>query len=277
MSLTKFTGNTNNIQSLPDKPTQSSTELKILFDKAGVDIKNYLNQILTEELDSKESNLRQLIQQNTSNISNMLNTVYPIGSIYMSVNNTNPSTIFGGTWVSWGAGKVPVGVNANETEFNSVEKTGGAKTHTLTTQQIPSHTHAFHGNAHNHSLNNHTHSIPPLSGWTDYKDLSGRIWNVAVQSSGSSLDTNGVFGRVDDGGKVGYAEKTKDGGLGYSDTVEINVGHSHVVSTNSSITGQSSENTGNATQTGYNDNTGGGQAHNNLQPYITCYMWKRTA
>lgn len=277
MSLTKFNKSVTNHQSLPDKPTLSSAELKALWDKAGVDIKDYLNQILTEEIDSKISDFQTEINNNTSSINNMLNTVYPVGSIYMSVNNTNPSTIFGGTWVAWGAGKVPVGVNTSETEFNSVEKTGGAKTHTLTTEQIPSHTHTFHGNAHSHSLNNHTHSIPQLSGWTDYIDLRGRVWNMAVQSSGSPVDTNGVFGRVDDGGKVGYAEKTKDGGLGYSDTVEINVGHSHVVSTNSSITGQSSENTGNATQTGYNDNTGGGQAHNNLQPYITCYMWKRTA
>jgi len=55
--------------------------------------------------------------------------IYPVGSIYMSVNSTNPSVMFGGTWESWGSGKVPVGVNTEETEFNTVEKTGGEKTH----------------------------------------------------------------------------------------------------------------------------------------------------
>lgn len=284
MSLTKFNESVTNHQSLPDKPTLSSAELKTLWDKAGVDIKNYLNQILTEEIDSKISefqtkinNNTSLINNNTSSINNMLNNVYPVGSIYMSVNNTNPSTIFGGTWVAWGAGKVPVGVNANETEFNSVEKTGGAKTHTLTTQQIPSHAHTFHGNAHSHSLNNHTHSIPKLYGNADFVDLKGKVWNMAVQSSSTGLSANGICNLIGEEGRVGYAEKTKDGGLNYEDTVEINTSHNHTVSTNSSTTGQASGNTGNATQTGYNDNTGGGQAHNNLQPYITCYMWKRTA
>lgn len=43
--------------------------------------------------------------------------IYPVGSIYMSVKNTNPSTYFGGTWVAWGTGRVPIGVNANDTNF----------------------------------------------------------------------------------------------------------------------------------------------------------------
>lgn len=213
-----------------------------------------------------------------SDVPDLISLIYPIGSIYMSVNNTNPSTIFGGTWVSWGAGKVPVGVNASETEFNSVEKTGGAKTHTLTTQEIPSHTHIFHGNAHNHSLNNHTHSIPSLSGYTDWKDLKGAIWNMAVQSSSIGLNANGICNPIGGGsGNAGYATNSQGVGINWTDNVEINAGHSHSVTTNASTTGQASGNTGNATQSGYNDNTGGGQAHNNLQPYITCYMWKRTA
>lgn len=68
--------------------------------------------------------------------------MYPVGSIYMSVSSTNPSTYFGGTWTAWGTGRVPVGVNANDTNFATVEKTGGAATVILTTAQMPSHTHA---------------------------------------------------------------------------------------------------------------------------------------
>ena len=56
MALTKFTGNVNNIQSLSDRPNTidglTSSQLKELFDKAGADIKTYINETLTEEIDS---------------------------------------------------------------------------------------------------------------------------------------------------------------------------------------------------------------------------------
>ena len=58
--------------------------------------------------------------------------IYPVGSIYLSVTNENPSNKFGGTWVSWGAGKFIVGVNGDDSSFNTVEKTGGSKTHSHT-------------------------------------------------------------------------------------------------------------------------------------------------
>lgn len=53
--------------------------------------------------------------------------IYPVGSIYMSVNNTNPGTLFGGTWSQVAKGQCIVGVNANDTDFNSAMKTGGSK------------------------------------------------------------------------------------------------------------------------------------------------------
>ena len=59
-------------------------------------------------------------------------TFIPVGSIYLSVTNENPSNKFGGTWVSWGAGKFIVGVNGDDSSFNTVEKTGGSKTHSHT-------------------------------------------------------------------------------------------------------------------------------------------------
>ena len=49
----------------------------------------------------------------------------------MSVNSTNPGSLFGGTWTAWGQGRVPVGVSTSGT-FNTVEKTGGSETHKLT-------------------------------------------------------------------------------------------------------------------------------------------------
>jgi len=53
--------------------------------------------------------------------------IYPIGSIYASVSSVNPGTIFGGTWVSFAAGRTLVGVDTSQTEFNTVEYEGGSK------------------------------------------------------------------------------------------------------------------------------------------------------
>jgi hypothetical protein len=72
-----------------------------------------------------------------------LSSVYPVGSIYTSVAGTNPSTFFGGQWNPYGQGKVMIGVDSTDTDFDTVGNTGGAKTHTLTTDEIPSHTHEF--------------------------------------------------------------------------------------------------------------------------------------
>ena len=54
---------------------------------------------------------------------------FPVNSVFISVVNTNPSILLGyGTWVAFGPGRVVVGVDTGQTEFNTVEKTGGSKT-----------------------------------------------------------------------------------------------------------------------------------------------------
>ena len=52
---------------------------------------------------------------------------YPVGSIYLSVNDTNPATWFGGTWIQIAKGRTLVGVDTNDADFNTVQKTGGSK------------------------------------------------------------------------------------------------------------------------------------------------------
>lgn len=69
--------------------------------------------------------------------------LYPIGSIYMSIQDTNPSVFFGGTWERIAKGKTLVGVDENDSDFNASSKTGGEKTHTLTKNELPTHTHKF--------------------------------------------------------------------------------------------------------------------------------------
>ena len=165
-------------------------------------------------------------------IQSLANAIYPVGSIYMSVKSTNPSTYFGGTWVAWGTGRVPVGINTSDTNFATVEKTGGASTVTLTASQMPSHTHTFTGSAVNtDSKGGHTHDIK----------LQKTTWS----GSGSS--------RVVVDATSGYTALTNKA------TTSAGA-HTHSV-----------------TAAGTNANTGGGSAHSNLQPYIVCYMWKRTA
>ena len=131
-----------------------------------------------------------------SDIKTVGKLMYPVGSIYLSVKNTNPSSFFGGTWVAWGTGRVPVGVNASDNDFKTVEKTGGEKTHKLTIEEVPPHSHRTWIKDENYS------SLG--DGYGNYFYGKGHYYNLTTQ-------------------------------------------------------------------------TGGGGAHNNLQPYITCYMWKRTS
>lgn len=71
----------------------------------------------------------------------ILSQVYPVGSIYITAENKNPQQWLGGTWEAFAKGKTLVGVNPDDTDFNAALKEGGAKTVTLTTDQMPKHTH----------------------------------------------------------------------------------------------------------------------------------------
>lgn len=86
-----------------------------------------------------------------------LEDVYPVGSIYLSVVSTNPGTLFGiGTWAAFGAGRVLVGLDSGDTDFDTVEETGGSKTATPTgTNSAPT----FTGNA----LGTHSHTAGTLA------------------------------------------------------------------------------------------------------------------
>lgn len=89
----------------------------------------------------KLSDINENMDKIDSEFGRVLLRVYPVGSIYMSVNPTSPAELFGGTWEEFGKGRTLVGVDTTQAEFNTVEKTGGAKTHTLTVNEIPAHNH----------------------------------------------------------------------------------------------------------------------------------------
>ena len=169
----------------------------------------------------------------------ILEEMYPVGSIYFSVKNENPSSKFGGTWVAWGSGRVPVGVNSSDGNFNSVEKTGGASTVTLTTAQIPKHTHSVSGST--NSTGSHSH----------YEH--DNLWANQPATTGSSAQH-----QVPCSGGVWFTCRTQGGGMRAELSTDSAGSHSHTFSCTSG-------------------NSGSGNSHTNLQPYITCYMWKRTA
>lgn len=73
----------------------------------------------------------------------ILDISHPIGSTYVTQTNTNPSTILGfGTWERFKA-LVALGLDENDTDFNTIGKTGGEKEHTLTISEMPSHRHSM--------------------------------------------------------------------------------------------------------------------------------------
>lgn len=144
-------------------------------------------------------------------IPNVLDTAWPVGSIYFGSTSTNPNVLLGGgTWVQFAKGRVVVGVDSAQPEFDAAEETGGEKEVTLTVAELPAHKHSI------------SHDHPTASGGT---------------------------------GTVNSATFEKGGGTG-------------------SITNNNLVQPPTVPDSG---NTGGGESHNNLQPYITAYIWKRTA
>lgn len=89
----------------------------------------------------------------TAFVTTTLQAMFPVGSIYINASvSTNPATLLGfGTWIAFGAGKVPVGINAADASFDVLEETGGSKdavvvshTHTATVTD-PGHLHSDTG------------------------------------------------------------------------------------------------------------------------------------
>lgn len=274
MALTKLEENLNIIENLPDSPNLEPSELKRKFDEGTIKIKEFINETLTSEIDG-------IVIQIKKDINNKIlednKKKYYIGKLLFDTKNVNPATYLGfGTWQLWGQGRVPVGINPNDSDFNTVEKTGGEKTHKLTLAEIPSHTHTFKGKAHTHTLNNHTHSYAKVNGVTELHKLT-------IEEMPSHRHS--VLGNFE--GKTGkeHTPKFVYGGYDWFDTgvndknslTGGDKAHNHNIKTTTANTGGNSANTSSVIQGGTNTNSGGDGNHNNLQPYITCYIWKRTA
>lgn len=73
----------------------------------------------------------------------LLDSVYPVGSIYISVSNVSPESFLGGKWVEFAKGRTIVGIDSTSTNkrFNKPGYTDGSETVKLTTDQMPQHSH----------------------------------------------------------------------------------------------------------------------------------------
>ena len=99
---------------------------------------------------------------------NSLDEFWRVGSIYVSVDPTNPAITFGfGTWVAFGAGRAIVGVDVGDSDFDAAEKTAGAKTVTLTGAQsgVSAHSHGVTDSGHTHVENSNNTTTGSLRGW----------------------------------------------------------------------------------------------------------------
>lgn len=264
-----------------------------------------LEQMIQDKVDDAvdDSVVNKIISKFESTyIKNIAKTMYPVGSIFFTVKNENPGTTYaafsGTTWVAWGSGKVPVGVDTSDDNFKTVEKTGGYSRITITEAQMPKHTHVqnahnhglnshthsmahTHGlNNHTHSLNSHTHSITPGSGNSFLRSNDSTFNNLryrvtAVQPAGAVVEATAASSGVLIGTPTSSSKLSLVATL-TSGASSGNTGGStaSTAAASSETTGKASGNTANTTAV--NQTTGKGESHLNLQPYITCYMWKRT-
>lgn len=149
---------------------------------------------------------------NTLKTAEILSKVYPVGSIYMSTNETSPASFLGGTWT-----RIQDKFLLSAGSSYSAGSSGGSATHTLAINELPAHAHI-------------QQATDSPAGWA---------YNQVYQISNSN-----------------YTEFAGQG-IGTSGTVY-----------------SSANNYGNYVRT---SSVGEGKGHNNMPPYLTVFMWKRTA
>lgn len=155
------------------------------------------------------------ISDSISTMQTIIDTIYPVGSLYMSVNNLDPTTLFGGKWERFAKGKAVVGVDEDDTDFSISEKIYGEKSHKLVVNEMPSHTHSMaNGGSHKHDIRYRAIGRQDGGYWTP-------VGAVEVSTTTTAFTTSSGE-------------------------------HKHTLNA-----------------------AGGGLAHNNVQPSIACYIWKR--
>lgn len=225
-------------------------------------------------------------------LAQVINLVYPIGTIFSSTSSTNPQTYLGGTWIQL-KDRMLLGAGSSYTAGN----TGGSATHTITISEMPSHNHTFTGSAVTTSdiSANHTHSgTTAVQGANHtHTGTSGNENQGHTHTGPSHYHNNDILncsrGTYDNwraacDGNDTTCGGTKEGGTGLSgwDSADHkhttsfdiqNRGHTHSLTTDAVTTNH----THSITSAGSIGNKGDGTAFNIMPPYRVVYMWKRTA
>lgn len=202
--------------------------------------------IISNVADGVEANDAVTVGQLNKKLSSALDQLnrlagqlYPVGSIYMNVNNVEPSAIFGGSWERMPSGRMLV----NSGDGFNLGQVGGEKEHRLTEDELASHSHDVN------NINGNTTSTAKLVG----------KFSSSIRPNGDITDVpyrNG-FGIVSKESEYGI--HAKDGGNSSPGrNYVIDASHSHTVNLNISMLP-----------------SGKNQPHNNMPPYIVVNMWKR--
>ncbi|MCC8056445.1 hypothetical protein [Cloacibacillus sp.] len=175
-----------------------------------------------------------------------LQTIYPVGAIYISVAATSPATLFGfGKWEQI-QGRFIVGAG----QSYAPGATGGEDKHILTVNEMPEHGHS----ATSTQNDGHTHSG---SASTTGRHQHGTYGEAGTGPWGNYMGSPGNRHGIDGGDNDNnWYNTSPDGDHSHIITIGKSGAHAHTITVK---------------------NTGGGEAHNNMPPYFAAYIWRRTA
>ena len=176
-----------------------------------------------------------------SQLQDTASKLYPVGSVYISFNATDPSTLFGGTWVRL----KDTFLLANGDSY-APNTTGGSATKTIGVNNLPSHTHSCS------TVGNHTHTRGTMNitggeivNWYANASITGAFYNTSSPSAYIAQSASGYYRQHD---------TSFDASRSWSGATSANGSHTHTIG-----------------------NTGSGLPLNIMPPYTTVYAWRRTA
>ena len=214
------------------------------------------NSSATNEITPVNMSKTELIALNEE-ITNMATTtildkVYPVGSIYMSTTDDTVEKVqnkFGGTWVKYAEDMTLVGASSSK----AVNTTGGSSTVTLTTDNLPSHSHVIPALSVSSWSGSHKHSVNDQYLNQYVSNLNG--WNNANIGDAGTLSGYGIARTIANKGEEHLGIPSFD----TNDTVLTVSGQKTTTSSTTSCTNCSAN------------------SFNIQNPYISVYMYKRTA